>query len=97
MTTVLLVIFLLGAVLAQRYKVMALLPAMALGVIGAGCFAHISTFWQFVEVALITATTVQVGYASGLCIRYLLALIRQPRRTSSITGSGSPAPQRIAN
>jgi uncharacterized membrane protein YeaQ/YmgE (transglycosylase-associated protein family) len=93
----LLIIFLVGAVLAQKYKVMALLPAMALGIVGACCLTHISTVWQFVEVALITATTVQIGYASGLCIRYLMALIRQPRRTSALVGSRPPAPQRIAN
>ena len=70
----LLICLLFGAVLGQRYKVLALLPAMALAMTAAVILAFDSTFWQIVGAALVTATTVQVGYVFGLIIRQLMAV-----------------------
>jgi hypothetical protein len=78
----LLICLLFGAVLGQRYKVLVLLPAMALAVAVAIISALGSTFWQIVGAALVTVTAIQVGYVIGLVIRHFAVIARAHRLPS---------------
>jgi hypothetical protein len=78
MSTLILVIFLTGAVLGMRFKVLILAPAMGLAIlaviaIGVACAYGIPDTLFAGVLALIC---VQVGYLSGLLTRYTIALAR---------------------
>ena len=88
-----LICLLLGAVLGQRFKVQVLLPAMtlALALAVAAGLGHASTFWQIIGAVLVATTSLQIGYAAGVGIRYLVAVAR----TRRINGdSHTTSPQR---
>jgi membrane protein DedA with SNARE-associated domain len=65
---------LIGAVLAQRFKIMVLVPAtatMLIAAVAAG-LAQAHTGWWVVLAAAIVGTSMQVGYIVGLGIRHVL-------------------------
>jgi hypothetical protein len=66
---------LVGAVLGQRFKVMVLIPAIAIVlVLAAGTgVTHAHTAWSIVLMATTAATSMQIGYLIGIGIRHVLA------------------------
>jgi hypothetical protein len=78
MWTLILVIFLMGAVLGMRFKVLILAPAMGLSTLAViatsvACAYSIPDILIAVVLALIC---VQFGYLGGLLTRYTIALAR---------------------
>jgi hypothetical protein len=70
-----LISFLFGAALGQRFKVLALVPAMAIIImlsIGAG-LTHAQKPWWIVLMAVAASTCLQFGYFAGIGIRHVLA------------------------
>jgi hypothetical protein len=91
-----LICLLFGAVLGQRFKVLALIPAMALALTAAGGVAHAGTFPQVVAAAFVGVISLQIGYVTGLCIRYLMAVARtNPINAGSLAASTSPGVPQI--
>jgi hypothetical protein len=67
--------FLVGAALAQRFKIMVLIPAVATVLtlaVGIGV-TNAYTSWSIVVTAATAATSVQIGYLIGMSIHGLLA------------------------
>src|SRR5271168_4411552 len=96
MLILLLICLLVGAVLGQRFKVLVLVPAMALTFTAAAVLANAGTILQILGAALVATTGVQIGYLAGVGTRYLTAAARtnlMPR--ASLTDRSSP--QHAAN
>lgn len=89
-----LICLLVGAVLGQRFKVTALIPAMALTLIATVGFGHAGTFWQILGAAFVATTCLEIGYVAGVGIRYLMAAARSGH-ANSVTASISS--RRAAN
>ncbi len=76
MIILMLICLLLGAVLGQRFKVLVLIPAMAIllplvagaGVVWTGQYAQIA-----IAVTL-AAASLQVGYLAGIALRHLMVI-----------------------
>jgi hypothetical protein len=81
-----LICLLVGAVLGQRFRILVLIPAMALAIMATAGFSHSGTFWQILGAVLVATTSLQIGYFAGVGARYLMAVTR----TSQIY-AGSPA------
>ena len=67
--------FLVGAVLAQRFQIMVLIPAVAAVLtlaVGIGV-TNAYTSWSIVVTAATAATSMQIGYLIGMTIHGLLA------------------------
>ena len=67
--------FFVGAVLAQRFKIMVLVPAVATVLtlaVGIGV-TNALTAWSIVLTAAATATSMQIGYLIGISIHDVLA------------------------
>jgi hypothetical protein len=67
--------FLVGAALAQRFKIMVLIPAVAtvlMLAVGIG-FTNAYTSWSIVVTAATAATSMQIGYLIGMSIHGFLA------------------------
>jgi hypothetical protein len=83
---------LFGAVLAQRCKLLVMVPAIALvmlvtAIIGA---RGDGTFWHILASLAVNVATLQVGYVAGLIIHYLGNGVLLPSvRRSSLHGSMS--------
>jgi hypothetical protein len=63
-----------GAVLAQRFKIMILIPATAIALaaaLGTGV-AQTQTAWWTIVMAAAAGVSMQVGYIIGLCIHYVV-------------------------
>ncbi len=68
---------LLGALLAQRYTVLAILPATPVVVIGlgtTGITAASTGFWSLLTIVIVTAVSIQVGYFVGLACAHCRSL-----------------------
>jgi hypothetical protein len=83
--------FLIGATLAQRFKVMVLMPATAIVlVVAVGIEATPErTVWSIVMIAIIIATCQQIGYLFGIVIRHVL-LAALPQKSSALTSPEAP-------
>jgi membrane protein DedA with SNARE-associated domain len=66
---------LVGAVLGQRFKVMALMPATAIVLVLAVAtgVTQAQTAWSIVLMVAAAATSMQIGYLIGIGIRHVLA------------------------
>jgi hypothetical protein len=74
MVLVAIISLLIGAVLAQLFKIMVLMPATAMvlvTVVAAGV-AQAHTAWWTILMAAAASASVQVGYTVGVGIRYVL-------------------------
>jgi uncharacterized metal-binding protein len=73
----LLLSFLLGALLAQRYKVFVLVPAMAFVCLVTVVveFGHHATGWQTLGSALLEVIALQIGYLAGAGVHHLIAWV----------------------
>jgi uncharacterized membrane protein len=79
--------FLVGAVLAQQFKVRVLLPAFAL-VMGAG-ITSVQTNW-FIDL-LAAAISLQIGYFFGIGFRHFLAAVWS-KRSAALPSATTSAP-----
>jgi hypothetical protein len=80
-----------GMVLGQRFKVLVLLPAIALALVLAigGGIVRAESAWWIVLVAAAAATSLQIGYLIGVGIRHALVAARASR--SPVTSLTRPA------
>jgi hypothetical protein len=92
MMTLSMISFFAGAALAQRFKVMVLMPAIVIvvGLAVATGFAHVPTAWSVVLMAATAATCLQVGYLVGIGIRHFL-VAALPQSTCSLASRKTPA------
>jgi hypothetical protein len=77
--------FLVGAVLAQRFKIMVLIPAIATVLtlaVGIGV-TNAHTAWSIVLTAAAAATSMQIGYLIGISIHDVLAAASSRSSTSA--------------
>jgi predicted Na+-dependent transporter len=88
-----LISLLIGMVLGQRFKVLALVPAMAVVVliaVGAGV-ARGAGVWPTILMVVVAMATVQIGYLAGIAIRSLLAAGRASKLHATFeTGARQP-------
>lgn len=61
--------FLFGAALGQRFKVVILVPAMAIVMAFSLAVTHLQAAWQIVGIAVTTAFCLQCGYFVGIVVR----------------------------
>jgi hypothetical protein len=88
---------LVGAVLAQRFKVMVLLPVAAavLAVVTLTAFAQAHTAWWTVSMAATVISSVQLGYLIGLGLHFVLeASVSQVPQSLGTTASSARQPAR---
>ena len=74
--------FLLGCVLGLRFKVLVLVPAVTLAMLGATVvgIARGDQYWFVVVAMILFGTAVQFGYLAGIITRTGFASIRARRR-----------------
>jgi len=89
---------LVGMVLAQRFKVLILVPAISLTLVLMGGAVMVNPTGT--SIAALTATVVivglQIGYVLGIAIRHLMVVARANRRRASGLAN-SLTPQRPAH
>jgi lipid-binding SYLF domain-containing protein len=90
MMTLALISLLVGMVLGQRFRVLVLIPAFAIGLaltIGAGIVGA-DAAWSTALMAAVTTISLQIGYFAGIGIRRLTVAVRASRlRIASPAGS----------
>jgi hypothetical protein len=76
-----LLVFLLGAVLGMRFKVLILIPAIAFALIAilVGGVARADSVSAILIAIVLTSIGLQIGYLSGIATRYSIALARAER------------------
>ena len=87
---------LVGAILAQRFKVVALLPAMAIMMIFAAVTegTPVQGLWWFVKMAAVAAVSLQAGFFAGIIARHLLA--DEPSQSSPRLSPTDASPRHAA-
>ena len=83
--------FLVGALLAQRLKIMVLIPAVATVLtlaVGIGV-TNAHTAWSIVLTAVTAATSMQIGYLIGISVHGVLAAASS--RSAPATSARHPA------
>jgi hypothetical protein len=81
--------FLVGAALAQRFKIMVLIPAVVLMLaVGIGVTIAYNS-WSIIVTAATAATSMQIGYLIGMSIHGLLAAASS--RSAPSTSARHPA------
>ena len=83
---------LFGMVLGQRFNVLVLVPAIALVatlsvVVGV---ARTDAIWSIAQTAVAAMASVQLGYAMGIWIRFVLGDISPNRSHATPVGGSSP-------
>jgi hypothetical protein len=94
MPMLLLICLLAGAVLAQRFNVLVLIPAMAFVLPAATGAAYAGTLRQIIGAAVFALISLQVGYVAGAGIRQLMAAAGTSRLHAA---SSAAASRRIAS
>ncbi|MGY4626725.1 hypothetical protein [Bradyrhizobium sp. USDA 4486] len=81
--------FLVGAVLAWRFRVWILVPVTLLAAIAATLLAllHGEDFASTLSQAFLAGALTQIGYGFGLVGRHVLAVLRTPSATRSRTAA----------
>ena len=82
---------LLGATLGQRFRVVVLVPALALTAVGAAAFVEVKTGWHLIGAIFLATTSLQVGYLIGLAVRTVLATTRLNRTRGKAVGPLTPS------
>jgi hypothetical protein len=84
--------FLFGTVLGQRFKVLVLVPAMALVLVlsGAAGITHPHAAWEIIETAATAAICLQCGYFAGIAIRHCLTPVPSPQSQPLVGVKASP-------
>jgi hypothetical protein len=92
MITISMISFFAGVALGQRFKVMVLMPAIAIVLVlavGSGV-THTQTAWSIVLTAVLAAVCLQIGYLTGIFVHHV-HVAALSRRSSSITSSEAQA------
>ena len=73
MITIPMISFLAGVALGQRFKVMVLMPAVAIVLVLAvgGGVTHAQTFWSIFLTAVLAAVCLQIGYLTGIFVHHV--------------------------
>jgi hypothetical protein len=81
MAITVLLVFLLGAVLGMRFKVLILIPAIAFALltIFAGGIGTGDSLWAALSAAVLASICLQIGYLGGTVTRHTMALARAQR------------------
>ena len=84
--------FLCGAVLAQRFTVLILLPIIVLGWVAIAMIGFAADLggWWIILAMNVGATTLQVGYLGGIVALALLAAGRSNRKTDEAARKSRP-------
>jgi hypothetical protein len=93
MMTLAMISLLAGMVLGQRFKVLILVPALALALvlaIGSG-IARADTIWSIILMGATAGTSLQIGYLAGVGIRHALVAARASRSRATSRTSSAPA------
>jgi uncharacterized membrane protein len=79
-----------GMVLGQRFKVLILIPAIAVALFGAICAGILlgQNPWSIALMSIGVTTGLQIGYLMGTAIRFFLVASRTLRLRSSSAGRG---------
>jgi hypothetical protein len=78
---------LLGMAMGQRFKVLILLPGIAVALVGAG-IAQAETAGPIVLLAAASIASLQIGYFAGIVLRYAPIAFRASRlRAGTLAGS----------
>jgi uncharacterized membrane protein len=88
MLTPAIISFLVGLALAQRFKVLILIPVILLTLVFAivAGLSGAAAGWASALTAVVTITGVQIGYLLGIALRHAMLLARaQRRRAGSLT------------
>jgi hypothetical protein len=80
------IVFLVGATLSVRFKILILLPAIGLAVVGTAVvgIAHGDRVGAVMLTIALTATALQVGYLFGLVTRAVIASLGVPADADSL-------------
>jgi hypothetical protein len=84
---------LVGMVLGQRFRVLVLLPTIAIVVlvtVGAG-LVQADSGWSIVLMAAATAASLQIGYLAGIAIRHIMVVARASRSPAASLRGSAPA------
>ena len=83
---------LLGVALGQRFKVLVLVPAIALVVVFSIVVgvARADGYWPIALTAVVATVSLQIGYLLGIGMRYLLVGVRTNRAHATSFESSSP-------
>jgi hypothetical protein len=82
------IVFLIGATLSVRFKVLSLFPAFGLAVVGTAVIGIVhgdDVGAAMVTIALVAAV-LQIGYLSGLVTRTVIASFGMPERKAVMVG-----------
>ena len=92
MITISMISFLAGVALGQRFKVMVLMPAVAIVLVLAvgGGVTHAQTFWSIFLTAVLAAVCLQIGYLSGIFVHHA-HMAALSRRSSSLNSPKTTA------
>ena len=90
-------ICLLGAVLGQRFKVLVLVPGMAvvLPFLAATGIVRADPLGQIAIAVIFAAVSLQLGYLAGITLRHLMVLPRTAQTNASPRSSGASAPRAV--
>jgi hypothetical protein len=84
--------FLAGVALGQRFKVMVLMPGIAIVLVltvGSGV-THVQTAWSIILAAVLAAVCLQIGYLTGLFVHHV-RVAALSRRSSSLNSPKTTA------
>ncbi len=90
MLAISMICLLFGALLGQRFTVLALVPAMAIVMVlsvGAG-WTHPQSAWWIVKMAVAAAICLQCGYFVGIIMRHFLGE-RPSQQSLPLAGTGA--------
>jgi hypothetical protein len=78
MMTLMQICLLLGAVLGQRFKVLVLIPGMAvvLPLVAAAGIVRADSYGNIALALMVAAVSLQLGYLAGIALRHLMVLLR---------------------
>jgi hypothetical protein len=85
MITISMISFLAGVALGQRFKVMVLMPAIAIVLVlalGSGV-THAQTAWSIILTSVLAAVCLQIGYLTGIFVHHV-HVAALSRRSSSL-------------
>jgi hypothetical protein len=94
MSMLMLLVFLIGAVLGMRFRVLVLVPAIGFAsiVVLAACFVGGESLSVTMATTILTASGLQIGYLGGVATRYTTALARTSRlRQGALENASRPS------
>jgi hypothetical protein len=81
-----------GVLLGQHFKVVVLIPTLVFAMTASVGLAIADTFWQILGCVFLAISCLQIGYVTGVSIRYLTGASRIRERAEA----ASPLPRNTA-